>query len=119
MSLLRRRSAFIPLTRRRKITMDFKKHDFDSIAADISALKRDLAKALDRFKDSTLDSAVEQAQCVADEVGDEMQGLYKDFTKRSKKTARTFGKRIEDQPITSLVIAFSVGYVMSKLMSRN
>ena len=55
--------------------MDLKKHDLDTIASDISALKRDLAKALDRFKDSTLDSAVERAQCVADEVGDEVHGL--------------------------------------------
>ena len=99
--------------------MDFKKHDLDSIASDISALKRDLAKALDRFKDTTLESAVERAQCVADEVGDEVQGLYKDFSKRSQKHAKTFTKRVEDQPVTSLLIAFSVGYVMSKLLSRN
>ncbi len=97
--------------------MDFKKHDLDTIAADINALKRDLAKALDRFKDTALDSAVEQAQCVADEIGDEVHGLYKDFAKRGQKTAKTFGKRIENQPVTSLLIAFSVGYVMSKLMS--
>src|ERR1700761_6924517 len=106
MSLLRRRSAFIPLTRRRKSIMDFKKHDLDSIAADINALKRDLAKALDKFKDSALDSAVEKAQCVADDIGDEVHGIYKDFAKRGQKQARTFGKRIEDQPITSMLIAF-------------
>jgi len=99
--------------------MDFKKHDLDSIAADISALKRDLAKALDRFKDSTLDSAVEQAQCVADEIGDEVHGLYKDFSKRGQKHARNLSKRVEDQPITSMLIAFSAGYVMSRLMSRH
>ena len=75
-------------------------------------------EALDRFKDTAMESAVERAQCVADEVGDEVQGLYKDFSKKSQKHAKTLTKRVEDQPVVSLLIAFSVGYVASKLFSR-
>jgi ElaB/YqjD/DUF883 family membrane-anchored ribosome-binding protein len=98
--------------------MDFKKHDLDAIASDIAALKKDLAKALDRFKDTAVETAVEQAQRVAEDIGDEVNGLYKDFTKRGQKSARSMGKHIEDQPITSLLVAFSVGFIMSKFLSR-
>jgi len=45
-------------------------------------------------------------------MGDDVEDFYKDFTKRGQKTAKSISGHIEDQPIMSLLIAFSVGYVM-------
>src|SRR5690242_10578603 len=98
--------------------MDFNQKDIDAIAADVAALRRDLAKAMERFKDTSMESALEHAQEMADEVTDDLAGVYKDYAKRGKRAARNVGKQIEDQPITSMLIAFSMGYIASKLFSR-
>lgn len=93
--------------------------DIEAIIDDLAALKRDVAKALDHLKHLSLDDTVDAARDFADDVGDEMNGLYKDVAKKGRRTAKAVGRHVEDQPITSLLIAFSAGFVMSKLFSRS
>jgi len=112
-----------------KVRMDLRKKlenmtnaDIEAIIDDIAALKRDVAKALTKAKDSALDGALDSAQDMADELGDEVAALYKDMSKRGHKTAKAMGKQVgrqlEEQPVASLLVAFGVGFLMSKVISR-
>ena len=47
--------------------MDISKKDIDAVIADVAALKKDLAKAIDRFRNTSLDDAVEHVQELAEQ----------------------------------------------------
>ncbi len=97
--------------------MDISKKDIDAVIADVAALKRDLAKAIARFKDSTADTA-EDAQDFVEEIRDELAGIVKDASKRGSRTIKSVSRKVEDQPVAALLIAFGVGFIISRLISR-
>lgn len=97
--------------------MDINKKDIDAVLADVAALKRDLAKAIARFKDTTTDTA-EDAQDFVEEIRDELAGIVKDASKRGSRTMKSVGRKVEDQPVAALLIAFGVGFILSRLISR-
>ena len=97
--------------------MEFSKKDIDAVLADVASLKRDLAKAISRFKDSTEDS-VGEAHDFVDDIKDELAGIYKDASKRGQKTVKKMTGKVEDQPVAALLIAFGIGFVLSRLISR-
>jgi hypothetical protein len=92
--------------------------DLDTIVEDIEALKRDVGKVLEHLKTGTVDSAVDSAMGFAEHLSDEAIGLYKDLSKRGQKTAKAISRQVEDQPGTSLLIAFVAGFIASRLVSR-
>src|SRR5687767_9903331 len=89
--------------------------DIDAIMDDIAALKRDVSKALERIKNTALDGALDSAQDIADDLGDDVAELYKDLSKKGRRTAKVVGQRVEEQPIASLLLAFSAGFILSKI----
>jgi ElaB/YqjD/DUF883 family membrane-anchored ribosome-binding protein len=99
-------------------TMDISKKDIDAVIADVAALKRDLAKAIERFRSTSLDDAVEHVQDLAEQVGDNVTELYKDAAKRGQRGAKALSRKVEDQPLASLLIAFSAGFILSRILSR-
>jgi ElaB/YqjD/DUF883 family membrane-anchored ribosome-binding protein len=98
--------------------MDISKKDIDAVLADVAALKRDLAKAIERFRNTSLDDAVEHVQDLAEEVGDNVTELYKDAAKRGQRSAKALSRKVEDQPLTSLMVAFAAGFLLSRIISR-
>ena len=98
--------------------MDFSKKDIDAVIADVAALKKDLAKAIDRFRNTSMDDAVEHVQELAEQVGDNVTELYRDAAKRSQRGAKALSKKVEDQPLTSLMVAFAAGLVIGRILSR-
>jgi len=98
--------------------MDISKKDIDAVIADVASLKRDLAKALDRFRNASLDDAVEHVQDLAEQVGDNVTELYKDAAKRSQRGAKALSRTVEDQPLTSVMVAFAAGLIIGRILSR-
>lgn len=97
--------------------MDISKKDIDAVIADVAALKRDLAKAIARFKENTGDT-VEDAQDFVEEISNELAGIVKDASKRGSRTMKSVSRKVEDQPVAALLIAFGVGFIISRLISR-
>ena len=97
--------------------MDISKKDIDAVLEDVASLKHDLAKAIARFKDNAEDK-VGGAQDFVEEIKDELAGLYKDASKRGQKTVKSVSRKVEDQPVAALLIAFGIGFVLSRLISR-
>jgi hypothetical protein len=54
----------------------------------------------------------------AEHLSEEAVDLYRDLTKRGRKTAKAITHQVEEQPGTSLLIAFVAGFITSRLMSR-
>ncbi len=92
--------------------------DIEAIIDDLAALKKDVAKAIQHVKKLNLDDALDVARDMAEDLTDEAQDLYKDFSKRSRKSIAAMEKQIDDQPIASLLMAFAAGFVISKLFFR-
>ena len=91
-----------------------KKSDIDALTADVERLRKDFAKAIDHLKSG----AVNSASNLADNVSDEAAELYKALSKKGERTAKAIGAHVEEQPITSLMVAFAVGFLFSRLTDR-
>jgi ElaB/YqjD/DUF883 family membrane-anchored ribosome-binding protein len=103
-----------------------KKSDLDALTADVERLKKDLAKTLDHVKTATehmknaaVNNAVNGAANIADHLSDEANEIYRNMAKRGDKAAKAIGRQVEEQPITSLLVAFSAGFILSKLTDRH
>ena len=88
--------------------------DINALSADVERLKKDLAKALEHLKSGAVNSASD----IAETVSDEAAALYEALHKRSDRAAKVLGKHVEEQPITSLLVAFAVGFLFSRLTAR-
>jgi len=91
-----------------------KKSDLDALTADVERLRKDLAKTMEHLKNG----AVNSANNLAEGVTDEALELYKVMAKKGERTAKALGKQVEDQPITSLLVAFTAGFFLSRLTDR-
>jgi len=90
--------------------------DLDTIVNDVAALKKDIARILEHVKSATVDNAVDTAHDLAAQLSDEAAGLYKDLSKRGQRTAKALNRKVEDNPGVSLLVAFGLGILASRLM---
>lgn len=91
---------------------------FDAIADDIAALKRDLATLMNHIKADALNGAGEAAQGTIDGIGDRVENIYESLAAQGKRSGKAIGRRVEAQPVVSLLLAFAVGFCSSRLLSR-
>jgi ElaB/YqjD/DUF883 family membrane-anchored ribosome-binding protein len=91
-----------------------KQSDINAIAADVERLKKDLAKAMEHLKSASINSATN----LADNVSEEAAALYEAVARKSQRTAKALEKQVEDQPLTSLLVAFAAGFFISRLTDR-
>jgi ElaB/YqjD/DUF883 family membrane-anchored ribosome-binding protein len=90
--------------------------DVETIMNDVAVLKRDIARILEHVKTATVDNALDTAHDIADHLGDEAAGLYKDLSRRGQRTAKVLNRKVEDNPGVSLLVAFGLGILASRLM---
>ena len=95
-----------------KATTD--KPDIDVLKDDVAAVKRDLATLVEHLKAG----AVGGAQQTTSQLGDAVQQLYEKLTAEGARSAETLGKKVEQQPITSVLIAFAIGFVTGRLLGK-
>jgi len=91
-----------------------KQSDINALTADVERLKKDLAKALDHLKTGAINSA----NNLRDDVTDEAAALYEAVSRKGQRTAKALEKQIEDQPMTSVLVAFAAGFLISRLTDR-
>jgi ElaB/YqjD/DUF883 family membrane-anchored ribosome-binding protein len=89
--------------------------DLEAIAGDVSSLKRALARLMDHVKNGSYDAAkgstVERLSKDADRV-------YRTLSQRGERSVNAITQRVERQPLTSVLIAFGVGLISGRLLSR-
>lgn len=73
------------------------------LADDVAALKRDLASLVDNLKKTGKGTA---------------NDVYRNIAAESERSVKAISRQVEEQPLMSLLIAFGVGLVGGRLLSR-
>ena len=92
--------------------------DLSTIGDDVVLLKRDLSRLMDHLKNGTFDVAKDSTQEVVERLSDETDRLYRSLTKQSGRSVKAISRQVEEQPLASLVVAFGIGLISGRLLSR-
>jgi len=92
--------------------------ELDAIVSDLAALRRDFAKLTEHLKTGAIGGAKGAARDAADHLGDEAERLYGNLVAQGERSMKAIGRQVEEQPVMSLLLAFALGFVGSKLLSR-
>jgi ElaB/YqjD/DUF883 family membrane-anchored ribosome-binding protein len=91
------------------------KTDLDAIADDVAALKRDLAALITHVRGNGSAGAAHQA---AGQIGEEAKELYARLAAEGERTAQAISRHVDEQPLTSVLIAFAAGFLAGRLLTR-
>jgi ElaB/YqjD/DUF883 family membrane-anchored ribosome-binding protein len=92
--------------------------DFGAIVRDIAALRQDFADLMSQMKSGALKGANGAAEDALGELSDKAKHLYDRVTAQGERTVKAVGRQVEERPVMSLLIAFGVGFIASRLLSR-
>ena len=92
--------------------------DFDAIIRDVAALRQDFADLMSQMKSGALKGANDTAENLLGQLGDKANHLYDNVSAQGQRSVKAIGRHVEERPIVSLLIAFGVGFVASRLLSR-
>ena len=91
---------------------------FDTIVDDLGTLKRDLARLMDQMKSGAIDGASETAQNLLSQINERASDLYENMSDQGERSVKALTRHVEERPITSLLVAFGIGLIASRLLSR-
>jgi ElaB/YqjD/DUF883 family membrane-anchored ribosome-binding protein len=94
------------------------KVDFDAVATDLAMLKRDVAALMSQLKSGAARGAKEAAEETLDQLSERASRLYDKVAAQGARSTEAISRQVEEQPIASLLIAFGVGFIVSRLLSR-
>jgi hypothetical protein len=92
--------------------------DLTSITGDIAALKRDLAQLMRHLKLDATETTRTAPRSAVDEIGGEAMRAYETLAAQGERSVQAIGRQVEEQPIMSLLLAFAVGLLGSRMLSR-
>ncbi len=88
--------------------------DIQAIMNDLASLKDDIAK----LTKNVGNNAYEASSAAADQIGAEATRAYNNMAAQGQRSAKKIGQQVEEQPLTALLIAFALGFVGSRVLSR-
>ena len=92
--------------------------DLQSVINDIASLKHDIAILAGNLKNSALNATSDAARSAADQVSGEAVHLYENLAARGDRSAKAISHQVEENPLMSLLLAFGLGFLGSRLLSR-
>ncbi len=88
--------------------------DIQSIMNDLASLRDDIAQLTKHVGNN----AFEASNAAADQIGAEATKAYNNMAAQGQRSAKKIGQQVEEQPLTALLIAFALGFVGSRVLSR-
>ena len=88
--------------------------DLSALQADMVALRKDVATLMEHLRKETANGAYGAAARLEKQAGQ----LYRSVASEGQKSAEALSNRIEDQPLTAVLIAAGIGYLGGRLLSR-
>ncbi len=88
--------------------------EFKAMMADLAALRADVAKLAGYVKSSS----VSAAESAAEQVSAEATRLMGTVTDASKSSLKAVERQIDLHPMASLMLAFGLGFVGSRLLAK-
>jgi len=95
--------------------------DFTALQADVTALKKDVASLLDHLQKETVNGArgaVNGAKGAVDRFEKQAEQLYRTVYAKGEQQAEVLSHKIEDQPLTAVLIAAGIGFLSGRLLAR-
>jgi len=92
--------------------------DLGTLADDVAALRRDLASLVTHVRDGGVDLASDTARDALQKIGDEARQIYRSIASEGERSIGIVSRRAEEQPFLSIMIAFGIGLVGGRLLSR-
>jgi ElaB/YqjD/DUF883 family membrane-anchored ribosome-binding protein len=92
--------------------------DLQAITSDIASLKHDLAALTRHLKLAASEKTRTAAQSAVEQISDEASRAYENLTSQGKRAVKAIGRQVEEQPLVSLLLAFAVGFLGGRMLSR-
>ena len=95
--------------------------DTDTIRKDLVTLKDELERVLGTMQDtgsSALATARRQGSAMVERVTTDAGALAEDLGERGRRQASMMGRRVREQPILALGVAFGTGLLVGALVTR-
>jgi len=86
----------------------------DALRDDIAALKRDVTSLMEHLKAS----ATHTARDTAAQLDEGAHRICANLAAEAERSAKAISRQVEEQPLTSLLIALGVGYFGGRFLSR-
>ena len=91
--------------------------DYDTLQQEISDLRRDFSTLLDSLR-SRGNGVAEDAEHTIRDLAGQAQKVYDDLSRSSRDSLHAVGRTIEERPLVSILIAFVLGFIGSRLIDR-
>ncbi|MGH7117706.1 MAG: hypothetical protein ACREFP_01695 [Acetobacteraceae bacterium] len=88
--------------------------DFEAIREDIDALRKDLACLMEHVKSGAYRNLTGRVE----EISGEARRLYDQARTGGERRADALVREVEERPLTSLLVAFTLGFISGKLILR-
>ena len=92
--------------------------DFDAIIRDVAALRQDFANLMSQMKSGAVKGANGAAENILGQLGDRANRLYGSVAAQGERSVKAVSRQVEERPMVSLLVAFGVGFIVSRLLSR-
>ena len=89
-------------------------NDVAALRDDLAALKRDVAALIEHLKGSATNSV----QGAAAQLDAGARGICRNVADGGQRSANALSQQIAEQPLVALMLAFSVGYIGARVLSR-
>ena len=97
------------------------KGDVEALREDLNALRADigsLAATIKGMMGNATRSAGTAAEESIDELRERLERLADEARLRGRAASETIQRQVEERPLTSLLVAFALGMVISRLFDR-
>jgi ElaB/YqjD/DUF883 family membrane-anchored ribosome-binding protein len=88
--------------------------EFDTFKDDLNKLRSDISNLSAALRDTTSETVREQVDTIRNRVDQ----ITRDAREHGRQTLDDLTDRIEERPLTSVLIAFGVGVLLGRLLDR-
>lgn len=95
--------------------------DLGKILEDFAALRRDFTELMGHVKSGAVNGAGDASAAVQSSIavlGEQGRVVYDKLAAQGERSVKAIGRQVEERPVTSLLVAFAVGLVAGRLLSR-
>ena len=91
--------------------------EYDTLQQEISDLRRDFSTLLESLRKRS-NGVGKEAEHSIRELAGQAQKIYGDLSRSGHESVHAVGRTIEERPIASILVAFALGFIGSRLLDR-
>jgi ElaB/YqjD/DUF883 family membrane-anchored ribosome-binding protein len=92
--------------------------DLETLAKDFATMKNDIAAIAAKFKSGIGNGASDAMHDATSRLSERATDLYENLSAQGKRSVKAVSDQVEERPLTSLLVAFAVGFCASKILWR-